>query len=152
MHTVGRHGCFGNITVLVEDTPLISLTDQLGCAGAPLRGVEGLQGVVELGVVKFTWEAAGGFWVGVGGPTRGRCPPHVICTVSMDMIQTLRQVCIDRSIARQLIGGKNRMQLRLWCHALYWRPQQHSSLHVYVTNLSLVLQQWLVRKPTCTQC
>ncbi len=74
MHTVGRHGGFGNITVLVEDTPLISLTDQLGCAGATLGGVEGLQGLVEFGVVELTWEAAGGFWVGVGGPGQGWMP------------------------------------------------------------------------------
>ncbi len=91
MHTVGRHGGFGNITVLVEDTPLISLTDQLGCAGATLGCVEGLQGLVEFGVVELTWEAAGGFWVGVGGPARGGCPPHVICTVSTDMSQTSLQ-------------------------------------------------------------
>ncbi len=85
MHTVGRHGGFGNITVLVEDTPLISFTDELGCAGASLGGVEGLQGLVEFGIVEVTWEAAGGFWVGVGGSSRGGCPPHVICTVSMNM-------------------------------------------------------------------
>lgn len=88
MHTVGGHGGFGNITVLIEDPPVISLTDQLGCTGAPLGSVEGLQGLVKFGVVEITWEAAGGFWVGVGGPARGGCPPHVICTFSPDTSQT----------------------------------------------------------------
>lgn len=80
MHTVGRHGCLGHITVLVEDASLICLTDQLGSAGAALGGIEGLQRVVELGVIEITRQASRGLRVGVRCTARAGCPPHVVCT------------------------------------------------------------------------
>ena len=60
MHAICRHGCFGHIAVLVEDAPLICLTDQLSSTGAALGSIEGLQRVVELGIVKVTRETAWG--------------------------------------------------------------------------------------------
>ncbi|KAA6422303.1 MAG: hypothetical protein FRX49_07773 [Trebouxia sp. A1-2] len=93
MHTVGGHGGFGNITVLIEDPPVISLTDQLGCTGAPLGSVEGLQGLVKFGVVEITWEAAGGFWVGVGGPARAQAVETKL------MLLTFRATRISRVLS-----------------------------------------------------
>lgn len=80
MHAVGRHGRLGHITVLVEDASLIRLTDQLGSAGAALGSIEGLLGMVELGVIEFTGQAAWGLRVGMGGSAGTGCPPHVVCT------------------------------------------------------------------------
>ena len=47
-------------------------------------------------------------------------------------------------VGLQLIGVRSkRMQRRLQRHTLCCQPQQHSSLHMYMANLSLALQQWL---------
>lgn len=78
MHAVGRHGRLRHIAVLVEDASLVCLTDQLGGAGAALGGVEGLQSLIEFGVVKVAGQAAGGLGVGVRCSPRARSPPHVI--------------------------------------------------------------------------
>ena len=80
MHAVCGHGGLGHVTILVEDAPLIALADQLGSAGAALGGIEGLQRVVELGIVKVTGETAGGPRIGMGCTPGAGSPPHVICT------------------------------------------------------------------------
>ena len=103
MHAVCGHGRLGHITVLVEDSPFVTLTHQLGCARATLGGVEGLQGLIEFGVVKVTGEAPGGFWVGVGGSARTGCPPHVICRHRTDtMIRSWHLA--DKHLADQRPG------------------------------------------------
>lgn len=95
MHAVSRHGRLGHIAVLVEDATFICLTDQLGGTWAALGGIEGLQRVVELGIVKVTGETAWGRGVGMGcAPGTGR-PPHVICRA---MEQSCQPVAVADSM------------------------------------------------------
>ena len=80
MHAVCRHGRLRHVAVLVEDASLICLTDQLGSTGTALGGIEGLQRVIELGIVKVTRETAWGLRVGMGCTPGTGGPPHVVCT------------------------------------------------------------------------